>query len=354
MRLNVWGIGRDGTGRGFAQAFKFEINQDYLTNEKSTFSLRGELSVEVGEFLVAKETDSSRICYFGVVDSFENDVVKATDLYSLLSFEFVTVPISGKSFEEHLYKLIKRYLFEDPTKLVTCVDVDYGETQTSHIYQGGKSEPVARTLLWYAINGFKKYHVVWVFDGLELINGKYRIKTKIKRVDGVRNIKNNIYTFLNWNVYFTPVRSNSANHLVIYSKGEQSMEDAKPLSVWYLTQDNELVQDPSDKVWRPTRTRVAFYDLPSKEGEEDRRPTYQEIAADMLRGNHYSHEITFDVTQENEFLNWDDYFMGLKYNIVYDGSMYKSVLTGWRYSSEGRFIQLRFGNVRSRFSELLD
>ena len=90
--------------------------------------------------------------------------------------------------------------------------------------------------------------MVWVFDTLELTDGKYRIKTKIKRVDGVQNIKNNIYTFLNWN----------------------------------------------------------------------------------------------------------DYFMGLKYNIIYDDSMFTSVLTGWRYSSEGRFIQLRFGNVRSRFSELLD
>ena len=99
---------------------------------------------------------------------------------------------------------------------------------------------------------------------------------------------------------------------------------------------------------------MAFYDLPPKKGEEDRRPTYQEIAADMLRGNHYSHEITFDLTRDNEFLNWDDFVMGLKYNIIYDGSMFKSVLTGWRYSSDGRFVQLRFGNVRSRLSELLE
>ena len=343
--LNVWIINREGNTVFSTQATSYEINRDYLTSEKSNFVIPIDETSEIkGGFLLAKFQHGKGIAFFGVVDSFENSNVICNDIFSLVNFEFPATRMSGNSFEQHAKNLINRYLIQDVGKNIDILDINV-LTNTPYIYQ--PSEPPTPTnLMKYLINGFKKYNVVWRFDGI--VNG--RIKTSFERIETSLILKNNVYDFVNWDISSTQVGKGVENHLMIVNKNTTNAEGPNILSEWWLTTENEVTQNQNDeKVVRPTKTKVWIYDT-----AEENKPTYQDLAKSELSGGYYSHEILFEMKKENDLVHFDDLQIGLLSTIYYNNRVYQSVLTGYRLTNDSAFIELRFGHIRSRLSELLE
>lgn len=343
--LNVWVIKRNGETSESFQVIDYEISIDYLTNEKSSFELlNNTFDFSRGDFLLAKFKNGGGVAFFGLIDSYENNKVICNDIYNLMNFDFPATRISGKSFEQHAKNLISNYLINDNNKQMKILDVAV-MTDTSHLYQ--PSEPPTPTnIMKYLINAFKKYNVVWRFDDYQ----NKRIKTSLVNVTDTIQFKNNLYDFVNWDVSTTEVGRGIDNHLMIINKTTKNSEVPTILSQWWLTTENEVTQDANDPlIERPTKTKVYVYDTT----EED-KPTYQEVAESEIKGSYYSHEISFEVHNKNKFIDFKTLKIGTLANIYYNDTVYQSVLTGYTYSNASEFVQLRFGHIRSRLSEILE
>lgn len=342
--MNLWVISRQGKISDAIEVFEYSISSDYLTTDKTNFTIHDDKQFNSGDFILAKYQHGGGIAFFGVIDSFENKVMVCNEILTLVNFEFPATRFNGRSFEDHARKLITKYLFQDSNKVLTILDIAV-LTNTPHVYQP-VDPPTPTNLMKYLINGFKKYNIVWKFEGFD--NG--RIKTSIRAVKDTKQLKDNINGFLNWDVSTTEVGKGVANHLLIIDKTTNNSEIPGILSQWWLLTDNTVTTLATNPlISKPTRTIVSIYD----QTEVD-RPTYQEVAEAELKGGFYAHEITVNADRDNMLFEPDKIEIGTLVNITVKGRLYNSVLTGFTIEQNSSYMQLRFGHIRSRLSELLE
>ena len=344
-QINIWIIDRKGViTQEPIIVSKAAIQPDYITQDASTFELPDDASFVRGDFILAKVMYSSEVSFFGVISSYEDKKVVAKDLLGLVNFEFPATRMSGSSFEQHFKNLVNRYLLQDASKDLNILDIEV-KTNTTHIYQPDEP-PKATNLMSYAINGFKKYNVVWRFDKFE--GG--RIKTVIEAVTDTMQLKDNIADFQDWEVSTTEIGKNTQNHLLIVNKNTTNSEGPNVLAERYLTTNNDVTSNYADlAVVKPTITKVAIYDTTATD-----KPSYDDLANSELKGNYYSHEITFTMSKVNEFFSIENLKLGTLATIYSNERLYKSVLTGYEYLSDSDRVKLKFGHVKSRLSELLN
>lgn len=342
--MNIWCLSRDLKEVQHTQTSEHDMNTDYITVDPSRFSiLDKEITYRKGDYLVGKFVDTSLFSYFGIITSKEDNTFVTKPLLSLLDFEIPTARIKGASFEQHAVDLINMYLVKDPTKDASNIVVT-AVTNTPHNYQP-KEPPSQTTLMRYMINGFKKYNVVWEF--VETKDGK--IYTQIRKVSRKVAIKNNLDYIYDWSFSNTEVGSGVANKLLIVDKTTNDMMKPKILSTWYITEDNELTQTAShSRIFKPTKTIVNIYDT-----TEADKPSYLDVADEALKGSVYSHEILCTMRRGNLLISDEDITIGTLYSISYDGEIYESVIAGYSFKDDLE-VELRFGHIRSKFSELLE
>lgn len=338
--------------KSYCQCFDYEINRDYLTNEKSTFTLSEAVNAEYGDFvLVKRSNDINNFLYCGVIDSFTENSMVTCDLYNIVNFEFAATRKTGSSstggFGGHIKNLLDIYL--DNSKSI------YGLTYTlddsakvAYSYQPS-SPPTVTNMVDYLVNGFKKYNVTFEFDKIKTnSDNSIEIKMVIKKRNDRIQIKNNNYSFVNWDVYENDGGHNLENELLIIDKLTTNSENPIVLSTYYLTKDGQITQVLNDNVRKPTKTKIYIYDSSQADA-----PSFLEVAQSELAGNVYSHEINVDMLKNNNILDESSIQIGLLANIIYGQTLYQSVLTGYLISSQNDFIQLKFGNIRSTLKEVL-
>ncbi|MCV5997743.1 hypothetical protein MZO23_014750, partial [Enterococcus faecalis] len=68
-QLNVWFLNRQGEITQEPVIVEdYDINRDYITQEKSEFTLPSTVAFEKGDFLFAKFSGGSRNVFFGIID----------------------------------------------------------------------------------------------------------------------------------------------------------------------------------------------------------------------------------------------------------------------------------------------
>lgn len=347
--MNIWLLGRDGKIKNYTESESFEINYDYLSNTTSSFVLRDNIGVQPNDFIVAKESESNKPAFFGVVSSLENGKVNANQIINLLNFEIVMERgQTGDSLEDFLKQLITSKLIGDDSKIVKNIVVDVKtKTKFFFIFDGNGKIFISQNLADYFFLAFKKYGVVWQFDDIVIDENTktYTIHTSLVRYDKTINVKNNSYTFLNWDVYERPIGPDLENKAVVFDTKYYPAQNMG--TVYYLRSDNTLTQDVNDNVYKPTKDKVVLYDS----GTEHATPL--ELASNALLGNSYSHEISFDLKMNSRLLTMDDIVIGYKYNIAHNDSLYQSILTGFKINDDGTTVSLKFGNYRSNFDQVL-
>lgn len=358
--LNIYILNRaDLFIKSYNRSFQFEINRDYLTNEKSSFNIEGNYSAQQGDFILVKSSYDNlpiyssnsglRPLYFGVIDSFDNNSIVACDLYNIVNFEFAATRKTGQDFGTHIQNLLNYYL--DSSKLVSKITWDVDDSaRIAYSYQPS-DPPTITNMVDYLINGFKKYNVTLEIDSISYDeNNSLQIGAIIKQKTNIIQIKNNTYDFVNWDVYENTVGRDLENELIIINKTTTDSENPIVIegSPYYLSIDGRITQSVNDNVWNPTKTKIYIYDSTQID-----IPTPLEIAESELVGNTYAHEINFDITKDNKIIPIETLEIGLLANIVYGDSIYSSVLTGYIIKNNSSFISLKFGNTRSTLREIL-
>lgn len=338
----------------------WEVNRDYLTNEKSSFITSGQYTASEGDFFMAKEignvfTDKDQFgtmikpFYFGIIESFEQDAINVCDIYNMANFEIFTKNKSGTDLLTDTALLIVKYIMDDYSKLGTWIAVKTNLQDKISYSFTYDDPPIVMTFVDYLIQIFKNHNVIWSVDSIRVNDtGEFLIQTKLERSTKILNIKNNVYEFVNWDVYIQPKGTNGINGLIIINKNSTDMYNPNILDKWYLTSSGNISQQSLIDVSLPTRDKVYLYDTTATD-----KPTYQEIAKSELIGNEYSHEITFDILKDNKIINFKDLEMGMLANIMYNGQIYRSVLTGYNIKNNSNFITLKFGYTRSTFQQIL-
>ncbi len=353
--LDLYVVNRsDGVVKGSSECFSYEINRDYLTNEKSKFTPLNALTASEGDFLIVKSHDLSEInptgitpMFFGVVESFENKEIVACDLYNIANFEIAATKKSGTSYGQHIQNLLNIYL--DSSKLVSRINRTVDATSAVAFSYQPKDPPTTVKFIDYLVDGFKKYGVVWAVSNVRYgSDNNLVIDTVIKKVTDTINLKNNSETFINWEVYGNNAGRDQENRLLIISKATTNSESPTVLSTWYLKTDGTLTQSQNDGVFLPTKDAVEIFDT-----AQTNPPTYREVAQSNLGGKTFSHEINFDLLKTSNLVSFSELEIGMSAVIVYDGVIHNSVLTGFTMSSGDEFIHLRFGHVRSTLTQVL-
>ncbi|MGO2892104.1 MAG: hypothetical protein ACTIC2_08985 [Enterococcus devriesei] len=328
----------------FIDSTDCEIEYDAISNSQSNFKTGVEkITASIGDFVLVKEFISGKFIYFGVIQSKEKQEFGACQIFSLLDFDFVATRISGKSFENHFKTLVINNLINDETKDIPHL-VIYVRTNTEHLYQPS-NPPTVTNLMKYYFNAFKKYNIVWRFVEIDT---EGNLITELIRIESHLKIKDNISDFSEWDVNVRTANTDNENKLLIVNKKTTSSESPLILATYFLTKNNELTIDSNHQnIERPTATKVYIYDT-----EQEDRPTFENVAKSELSGNAYSHEITFDVRRDSSVLKEKDIFLGLLVRLTIDGQQFDSVLS--YFKREESFIELKFGNIRSRLTEYID
>lgn len=137
-----------------SEEFDFGIDE-ISSNWVSEFELNKFVQIEKGDYLLAKDFESGRILYFGVIDSQEDIKIRCRDLAQALGdSSFPTCKTTGPSFEGHFKRLIEKYLLSDSTKNLSGILTVVTATNTNHSYQA--TEVTSRKLNSYLRNAFKK------------------------------------------------------------------------------------------------------------------------------------------------------------------------------------------------------
>ncbi|MBL1223739.1 hypothetical protein [Enterococcus sp. BWR-S5] len=369
MRLQLAVFNRQDLAlKSISECYDWEINIDYLTNEKSSFIPLSKMDFETGDFFMAKEIGSDNQgvidssigeittitpLFLGVIDSIENDAIKACIIYSLMNFPFAATRATGSatagvSAESHLTNMFTMRVTLDLSKKTGLPITP--KTHTAYSYLPS-DPPTVTNLLDYVIGFFKKYNIVLDVDYLSRVAwyNRYNIVLKVERRTKKIRLKNNAYDFVNWSVYEQPAGKQAENMLQIIDKRSTNSIYPIILSTWYIDKYGELTQSLNDNIYTPTRQKIYIYDM-----EQEDRPTYLEVAQSELAGQTYAHEINFDIKKDNNMIDIDDLEVGLLVDIVYNDTIYSSVLTGYVISSESEFISLRFGHVRSTLQDVLN
>lgn len=347
----------DGVVKANSQCFSYEINRDYLTNEKSKFTPFDVTAVSAaeGDFVIAKSDEYETITepgirplFFGIIESFQNGEIVACDLYNIANFEIAATSKSGAAYGNHIQNLLNIYL--DSSKLVSRINRTVDASSAVAFSYHPKNPPVTINFIEYITDGFKKYGVVWDVNSVRYgIDGKIVVDTVIKKVAGTICLKNNSETFLNWEIYENNTGKGRENRLLVVNKNTTNFESPNILSTWYLKTDGTLTQNQNDGVFKPTKDLVEIYDT-----TVTNPPAYREVAQSRLGGKNFSHEISFDLMKTSNLLSFSELEIGKNAVIIYNSKTYNTVLTGYVISRKNEFIHLKFGHVRSVFTQILN
>lgn len=348
---NCWVLGRSsGKIKDYFRLSDYDIKDDYLLNEKSTFSALTDFKAEKDDYILVKSLDSSGLLFFGVIDSFDDNLITACNLYNIGNFQIFANTLTGSNLFKDLETFLKYYLINDVNQKAGNIEVEYDKnTLVSYSYIPYE-KPSATTLTDFLISIFKQTRVCWRFKNLKVNeDNSYTIVTEIYQDNEIYNVKNNIFRFLNWEVFVQEKGPQNENAIYFIDKASASMFSPKILDKYYLSNTGNLTNSTLD-VSTPLKIKIYIVDLT----EESEEPiNYREIANSELTGNEYSHEISFDIVEENNFLSATDLKIGRLFNIYYDNQKFVSVLSGILKKSSSKYITLKFGNIRSNFQQVL-
>lgn len=328
-------------------------------------------------------TESSRHItplFTGIVDTFEikdggTQSVSVRDLSDVFNFDGLLSKGSGSDLIKTMTNWLSREMSRMPLINNGYLWMFFLIEETKHeqipwTYQPN-DPPAITNMRDFMTNMFKRYAVYLEGTGIrDLIvrnpNGNgdtKRLVSVISHIEGPKDkeklvLKNNTTDFIDWNLYITPGGINSANALyVIDSKtppdGKPVPEDWHGPEPYLMTEDGEILHTgtvpPDANVQVPLIWKIKKLDY-----SMDDHPTPAEVAHEEMSMSQYQHEITFSLDVESALLKFSDFKLGMQADLVHDGVLYKSILTGYEFDQSSRYVKLRFGNVRSTLQSVLD
>lgn len=346
---------------------KWNVEYDILSSTQSSFmvdSFNNYDNINTGDFLICKSVGERfkpttkdttwlityyRPMYIGLIDSFEDLKITTRPLTEIFN---MSLPLKAV------------WKDDNPSIFVRKIATDY--CLTTDRYLGD--------FTIYSVDGNIDWSIVQdkpaVYNFLTMLQNLYKttqffvkpvgysydpgpkhfafglVTVQAGETDHVYFLDKNHY-FSNVSVYIRPENVGNANAIrILYND---------VLYSYYLTEDDRIVTDPSDKKLHTPVSKIGYVmeDPPSSSTSTEAPPTPAEVARRELKTQTYQHEITFEVSYDYPQV---DYIttLGEGVTISYHGKRYKSVVTKWSASSDKDTFEITCGNVRSTLQFALD
>lgn len=339
---------------------EYEINVDYVSDPVSLFKFDREPStIEIGDLI---EIDSGIIQqpktelgytiqsepvqnfkpFFGVVSSLDEGFsCSAVNIYNLFRMRVRFESITSLT---DLLAIINSVLLQTneynlPQIISSNLPQEYPPFA---IFEQGKkfSTAILRDLI---IDIYKRANIVMICEIVPNFNGieGRAVRITFKYVDEVKQIRNNVDTFQNWELNYSAASTKSSNKVTIVDK-----DSGKNLANYWATNLGQVVSVfDENEINTPVINEFV---------EHDTEKEYDEEALNAIGGYRVVNSIKCDVDLfNNHIISIADIKIGTLFDIQYNGMKFKTYLSGYMLKSGTPFVTLLFGYERETLQNLL-
>ena len=325
---------------GFGPVSSYELNNDYLTAERSEFVIPKVIKPTIKGYLILKEGASQ--IYAGIVESYSVDegatTITCAPLISLLDYDAFLNYSTLKSVT------IEQAIADTLTATYAGSDSVQNLTGFSATYEAVNSDPEftqeqINNLYEFCLNALRRYLVVVSFD-VDVPNSAITAHVGHVDTNSQWSIKASVADVIDCEIVVDSLKT-SLNKIKYYD-----LADYTNTVTYYLHTDGTIDSDgSSDRI-----TPVIYAERTSEATTFDNvtftfAQTAKSDANQSMGVSAYDNEIRMTVNEKSKLFSIGN--IGQIY-IIYDeqGAQYESILTGTRYTADTP-PELVFGMIRT-------
>lgn len=324
----------DPSGKSFTNAnskvSSFTIKRDLLSTAQSSIELFSiPTAIDNGD-IVGIYDEYGTIIYNGIVSSISENTIKCNQMVDIFSDNWVYRIGDGDTLEEKLKEIITTDFCKNEDVIISsCFQPFEIETvtQTEGEYPTENEHTTKNFASWiYQI--YEDYDIVMSFN-IPFNEGETPKITIGKNEDTKITLANNAISVLS----ITPTSEvTNTNKLIIYSK------DGEYRETWYASPSG-ITDNPKqlDRL-KVVKTKIVYSD-----------DEVETLKSSNLPSEFYNHKITVSLSLKSKLYNFWGFTLGQKFKIIYNGTYYDSILTGYSLSYSGATIaevEMTFGKAR--------
>ena len=321
----------------------FDIYLDIVVSKISTFILAKEsINARVGDLITIKQ---SEVRYLGIIDSID---IEKKGIIKLGTLEFLNV-FALETIMDSYVGNVGEYLKEQiENNFIHCTDyfqsLPYLSVRNTAIVSGELTFDINQlmkipTLIQYLSKNYNmktKYNYTYLrgrIVGIELLISDSSITKTIKYSE---NFIGNLSLQRNSN--------QSINKVVFIPKEENTQY--RDRYEFFLLQNNEITDNSTHELrYEITRIKsmlysdAEYYDLDIK-------------ASNELKSSMYDHNISFDLTLDNQLIvPMKDFDVGDYIEFIHNKDTYKTIVTSIRFHGTMKVATITLGEYRSMLTE---
>lgn len=315
---------------------------DYLTLEKTSFSIPGTIEVDRGYFVHI--TEESQNVYQGIVSDFSRGNttdIQVEPLQSLLNIAvyFDRNRLDQVSLESFIGEIIASQYKNNADTLQNIPNIRI-ETPTSTTGAKLNLKDNVHNLYDLILSAFEQYGIVVSaridFSPIELVYTIHKVGGTpiVIESDSIGVLESN---FSIRDTYGT------LNKITIINKEDEAQQET-----FYLNNNGEVTQDDTDRI---TPVFFSYQYIEYTDGEETFLQKAEEAAKSALVPQEFDNLIEITAKNDSKIIPISSISIGNAASIRRDGDIFSSVLTGYERS---KFVtKLIFGAVRIELTKLL-
>ena len=331
----------------FGVVSEYELNNDYLTTESSEFTVAKVMTPEVGGYLILKEGASQ--IYAGIVESFTVEegrtVITCAPLTVLLDYDVFLNYSVLKSVT------IEQAIADTLTATYAGSDSEQNLPGFSATYTAVNSDPEftseeINNLYDFCIDALKRYLVTVTF-AVDVPNATITATVGHINTASQWKVKVSVADVIDYEISVDS-QKDSLNKIKYFDKA-----DYTNTVTYYLHTDGTIDTDSSSNRITPVVYTEKTSEATTFDGVSF---TFQQTALSDAKQSmglsEYDNEIVLTVKEDSKLIEVGD--IGQIY-IIYDenGTQYKSILTGTRYTSDSP-PELVFGMIRTALTSKIN
>lgn len=350
MQCNIEIFDAEGRYRDSIQLVPKTHKVDYLTPPKNSIQLPKDTMVYKGDWIFFC---SGKTTFWGIVSGVQEGSMWNTASYSdFLNVFDMNVYANAEELNE---KTVEQWIADIITStFVNNVDTVQNikgmrvvcDTQTKGALEFDKNvSNLLKDIMYVALT---KYNIV-LEPVINRANNNVELHVRRKDSRGIC-IEADLPNVLTKKITIGEGKANK-NKITIIHK-----EDESERYTFYMLENGTVTEDENeDGRIAPVISDTVLLEFTYKEPKEGEEPvTFHDKAVtkaeQSLVTTKYNNLIEITVGQDDEILNDINYSIGEEFNIISDGNIYASVLTGYEIADRTKLI---FGSIRDEFTKIL-
>lgn len=316
------------------------IATDYLVISKNSIKVSKSLEVAKGDYMLITSGDEK---YQGIVNGVEDDKntkkVEITDFMKLtdINVHYDKTDLTIVSLEEFIATILRDSYQNNADNLQNIPGFRVEVLSSTKNAKLNIEENIGN-LKEIILKAFHLYDIIITF-GLS-INNKELVATIQKTREEIKVIEADLENILDKNFVFRD-STESLNKVIVINKNDESRQ-----AIFYRTTTDEITTENRDRI-----TPVVFDTVYVDVGEsEDFYTKAEEEALNQLTPEKFDNLIELTVKNEDPLILPEEMKIGDTADILRDGIIYRSVLTGIERGTKTKLI---FGSIRIDLTQIL-